>query len=158
MPRLEGSLHGLKPDPSARADDQDLCHDVMLPVGPPGSPFMCAAGSCASRWGRLKLHFYAAHVRESHPVATLPRLRWETSVGMSAAAPMAALPLLLKLTVPTRLDQLYNRKRQRNRGWISPSAQSPATEVGYESQRRDAQGSRLGQSRHSCHRTREIDA
>jgi putative tryptophan/tyrosine transport system substrate-binding protein len=36
--------------------------------------------------------------------------------------------------------------------------QSPATEVCHESQRRDAQGSRLGQSRHSCHRTREIDA
>jgi hypothetical protein len=53
---------------------------------------------------------------------------------------MAALPLLLKLTVPTGLDQLYNPKRRRNRGWISPGAQSPATEVGYESQRRDAQG------------------
>jgi hypothetical protein len=44
-------------------------------------------------------------------------LRWETSVGMSAAAPMAALPLLL-LTVPTGLDQLYNPKRRGNRGWI----------------------------------------
>src|SRR5215470_9922519 len=34
MPRLEGGLHGLKADPSARADDQDCRHGVMLPVGP----------------------------------------------------------------------------------------------------------------------------
>src|SRR5207253_1233109 len=33
-----------------------------------------------------------------------------------------------------------------------------ATEVCRESQRRDAQGRRLGQSRHACHRTREINA
>src|SRR5262249_18798181 len=30
MPRLEGGLHGLKPDSSARADDQDCPHGVML--------------------------------------------------------------------------------------------------------------------------------
>src|SRR5262245_12990714 len=30
MPRLEGGLHGLKPDSSARADDQDCRHGVML--------------------------------------------------------------------------------------------------------------------------------
>jgi hypothetical protein len=37
MPRLEGGLHGLKADPSARAaDDQDARHGVMLPVEPCG--------------------------------------------------------------------------------------------------------------------------
>jgi hypothetical protein len=30
MPRLEGSLQGLKADPSARADDEDRCHGFML--------------------------------------------------------------------------------------------------------------------------------
>src|SRR6516162_1203730 len=30
MPRLEGGLHGLKADSSARADDQDCRHGVML--------------------------------------------------------------------------------------------------------------------------------
>src|SRR5262249_8600349 len=35
--------------------------------------------------------------------------------------------------------------------------ETPATEVCHESQRRDAQGRRLGQSGYPCHRTREID-
>ncbi len=34
MPRLECGPHGLKADPSARADDQDCRHGVILPVGP----------------------------------------------------------------------------------------------------------------------------
>jgi hypothetical protein len=37
MSRLKGGLHGLKADPSARANDQDFRHGVMLLVGPPGS-------------------------------------------------------------------------------------------------------------------------
>jgi hypothetical protein len=44
MPGLEGSLHGLKADPSTRADDQDCRHGVIL-ADPPGSPVMCDAGS-----------------------------------------------------------------------------------------------------------------
>jgi hypothetical protein len=32
MSRVEASLHSLKADPSARADDQDLRHGAMLPV------------------------------------------------------------------------------------------------------------------------------
>src|SRR5262249_52279296 len=107
----------------------------------PGRPaclaVMCAAGSCAARWaGGLnfisrRLPFGKSRPPVATQVATLPRLQWETSVGLSAAAPMAALPLLLKLTVPTGLDQLYNPKRRGSRGWISLSAQSPATEVGH---------------------------
>src|SRR6516165_1490205 len=31
MPRLEGDLHGLKADPSARADDQDCRHGMDAP-------------------------------------------------------------------------------------------------------------------------------
>src|SRR6516162_1422788 len=34
MPRREGGPHGLKADSSARADDQDCRHGVMLPFGP----------------------------------------------------------------------------------------------------------------------------
>src|SRR6266513_652518 len=41
MPRLEGGLHGLKADPSARADDQDCRHGVMLPVGSAWLTVMC---------------------------------------------------------------------------------------------------------------------
>jgi hypothetical protein len=55
MPRLEGSLHGLKADPSARADDQDCRHGVMLPVEPAWLTVMCDAGSRTARWaGGLK--------------------------------------------------------------------------------------------------------
>src|SRR5262249_14737925 len=80
----------------------------------------------------------------SHPGRYLTPSPVENFGREERAAPMAALPLLLlKLTVPTALDQLYNPKRRGNRGWISPCAQSPATEVGHESQRRDAQASRL---------------
>src|SRR2546423_1789086 len=34
MSRLEGSLHGLKADTSARADYEDCRHGIMLLVGP----------------------------------------------------------------------------------------------------------------------------
>src|SRR5215467_3306359 len=55
MPRLEGGPHRLKADPSARADDQDYRHGVMLPVGPAWLTVMCDAGSCTARWaGGLK--------------------------------------------------------------------------------------------------------
>jgi len=50
MPRLEGGPHGLKADPSARADDQDYRHGVMLPVGPAWLTVMCDAGSRTARW------------------------------------------------------------------------------------------------------------
>src|SRR5262245_39010345 len=43
MPRLEGSLHGLEADPSARADNQDCRHGVIL-ADPPGSQVMCDVG------------------------------------------------------------------------------------------------------------------
>src|SRR5262245_20722605 len=43
MPRVEGSLHGLEADPSARADNQDYLHSVIL-ADPPGSQVMCDVG------------------------------------------------------------------------------------------------------------------
>ena len=55
MPRLEGGLHGLKADRSARADDQDYRHGVMLPVGLAWLAVMCDAGSRTASWaGGLK--------------------------------------------------------------------------------------------------------
>src|SRR5262245_4406099 len=82
MPRLEGGPHGLKADPSARADDQDYRHGVMLPVGPAWLTVMCDAGSCTARWaGGLKSVSRAVAVpsqnltqvtpppREFHPLA-----------------------------------------------------------------------------------------
>src|SRR5262249_583087 len=50
MPCREGGLHGLKPDPSARADDQNCRHGVMLPVGSAWLSVMCDAGSRTARW------------------------------------------------------------------------------------------------------------
>src|SRR5205814_8579764 len=49
MPRLKGSLHGLKADPSARSDDQDFRHGVMLLVGLAWLIVMCNAGSRTAR-------------------------------------------------------------------------------------------------------------
>src|SRR5262245_29956645 len=43
MARLEGSLHGLKADPSARTDDQDCRHGDILPVDP--LTLICDGGS-----------------------------------------------------------------------------------------------------------------
>src|SRR5262249_30034058 len=49
MSRLEGGLHGLKSDPSARSDDQDFRHGVMLLVGLAWLIVMCNAGSRTAR-------------------------------------------------------------------------------------------------------------
>ena len=79
MPRLEGGPHGLKADPSARADDQDYRHGVMLPVGPAWLTVMCDAGSRTARWaGGLKrvsraVRSHAARLAEP-PDQGLPRL------------------------------------------------------------------------------------
>jgi hypothetical protein len=55
MPPFDGGPHGLKADPSARADDQDYRHGVMLLVGPAWLTVMCDAGSRTARWaGGLK--------------------------------------------------------------------------------------------------------
>jgi hypothetical protein len=55
MPRLEGGHHGLKADPSARANDQDYRHGITLLVGPAWLSVMCDAGSRTARWaGGLK--------------------------------------------------------------------------------------------------------
>src|SRR5262245_43427190 len=79
------------------------------------------------------------------------RLLYSTSeVRLRAALPRAAT----LRPVSEGFDRLYSRRGE----GTGADMQTSATEVGHESQRRDAQGSRLGQSRHSCHRTREIDA
>src|SRR5260370_13076684 len=72
MSRLEGGLHGLKADSSARADDQDCRHGVMLPVGPALLTVVCDAGSLPARWaGALKPASKAVAVarRESYLAA-----------------------------------------------------------------------------------------
>src|SRR5262249_14864870 len=74
MPRLEAGPHGFKADPSARADDQDYRHGVMLPVGPAWLTVMCDAGSRTARWaGRLEKRFQGRCGRTprawpSHPI------------------------------------------------------------------------------------------
>src|SRR5215472_13602753 len=56
MPRLKGSLHGLKADPPARPDDQDFRHGIMLLVGLAWLIVMCNAGSrTARRAGHLQM-------------------------------------------------------------------------------------------------------
>ena len=50
MSRLEGSLHGLKADTSARADDEDCRHGIMLLVGPALLSVMCVVAGHTARW------------------------------------------------------------------------------------------------------------
>src|SRR5260221_11607595 len=76
MPRVEGGLYGLKADPSARADDQDCRHGVMLPVGSAWLTVMCDAGNRIARWaGGLKRVSKAAEVarRASYACASSTR-------------------------------------------------------------------------------------
>src|SRR5262249_21065122 len=76
MPRLEGGPQGLKADPSARADDQDYRHGVMLPVGPAWLTVMCDAGSRTARWagGLKRVSRAVAVARAEPPDQGLPRL------------------------------------------------------------------------------------
>src|SRR5215467_7250511 len=84
MPRLEGGPHGLKADPSARADDQDYRHGVMLPVGRAWLTVMCDAGSCTARWaGGLK--------RVSRAVAVARRAPGRATRSGSATARQSSL-------------------------------------------------------------------
>src|SRR5262245_38515509 len=54
MPRLEGSLHGLKANPSARANNQDCRHGVIL-ASTHLAHVICDAGSRTARWaGRAR--------------------------------------------------------------------------------------------------------
>src|SRR5216684_4030780 len=84
MPRLEGGPHGLKADPSARADDQDYRHGVMLPVGPAWLTVMCDADSRTARWaGGLK--------RVSRAVAVARRAPGRATRSGSATARQSSL-------------------------------------------------------------------
>src|SRR6266516_1134443 len=72
MPCLECDLHGLKADPSARADDEDCRHGVMLPVGPPGSPLCALQAAVPQDGGGLncisrRLTFGKSRPPRSHP-------------------------------------------------------------------------------------------
>ena len=84
MSRLEGGVHGLKADPSARADDQHFRHDVMLPVGSAWLAVMCDAGSRIARLaGGLK--------RVSKAVAVALRATWpQNGLAVSRNRPDAS--------------------------------------------------------------------
>src|SRR5262249_61177294 len=73
MSRPEGGLHGLKAYPSARSDDQDFRHGIMLLVGLAWLIVMCNAGSrTARRAGGLHMKGWRAHV---------PTMRREGATG-----------------------------------------------------------------------------
>src|SRR5262245_13855406 len=81
MSRPEGGLHGLKAYPSARSDDQDFRHGVMLLVGLAWLIVMCNAGSrTARRAGRLHMK---GRGRECAQVPTTQR-------GVAVAASVAS--------------------------------------------------------------------
>ena len=84
MSRREGGPHGLKADPSTRADDQDYRHGVMLPVGPAWLTVMCDAGSRIARLaGGLK--------RVSKAVAVALRATWpQNGLAVSRNRPDAS--------------------------------------------------------------------
>jgi len=87
MSRLEGGLHGLKADSSARAYDQDCRHGVMLPVGPAWLTVMCDADNRTARWaGGLK--------RVSKAVAAAKR---ERCSSMTNSAQERLLRMILPL-------------------------------------------------------------
>src|SRR5262245_13357167 len=81
MSRLEGGLHGLKAYPSARSDDQDFRHGVMLLVGLAWLIVMCNAGSrTARRAGRL-------HMKgRGRECAEVPTTRRGAAVAASVAS------------------------------------------------------------------------
>src|SRR5262249_30567245 len=79
MSRLEGGLHGLKAYPSARSDDQDFRHGVMLLVGLAWLIVMCNAGSrTARRAGRLHMKAVGGSASPRCPLCggRGRRLRW----------------------------------------------------------------------------------
>src|SRR5262245_43792559 len=79
MSRLEGGLHGLKAYPSARSDDQDFRHGVMLLVGLAWLIVMCNAGSrTARRAGGI-------HRKGWREFAQVPTMRREGAVAASGS-------------------------------------------------------------------------
>ena len=65
MPCREGGLHGLKPDPSARADDQNCRHGLMLPVGSAWLTVMCDAAIAGKN---LAAALEQKHLRRIHDI------------------------------------------------------------------------------------------
>src|SRR5262245_10037032 len=84
MSRLEGGLHGLKAYPSARSDDQDFRHGVMLLVGLAWLIVMCNAGSRTARRAD------GLHMKGWRECAQVPTMRREGAVAASVASEAAA--------------------------------------------------------------------
>src|SRR5262249_59750247 len=71
MSRPEGGLHGLKAYPSARSDDQDFRHGIMLLVGLAWLIVMCNAGSRTARRAS------GLHMKGWRECAQVPTMRRE---------------------------------------------------------------------------------
>jgi hypothetical protein len=87
MSRLEGGLHGLKANPSARADDQDFTTASCSRFGPAWLTVMCSAGSRTARSAHRLKHMkeLAAGVPAMRPAAAVVA----ASVALGAAASVA---------------------------------------------------------------------
>jgi len=64
MPRRKGGLHGLKANPSARADDQHSRHCVDAPGRTRSLTVMCDAGSHIARLQMLSYEIWNAQTRD----------------------------------------------------------------------------------------------
>src|SRR5262245_1939926 len=101
MSRLEGGLHGLKAYPSARSDDQDFGHGVMLLVGLAWLIVMCNAGSrTARRAGRLHMKGCG---REC--VAKVPTMRRQGAAVATSVVSGAAASVALAAVTPIQLTR-----------------------------------------------------
>src|SRR5215831_19344945 len=95
MPRLEGGLHGLKADSSARADDQDGRHGVMLPVG--------------SAWLNRHVRCSQAHRREP-PTSPRPSPDLIARLSNHSTAPSGAA--FRRTTTKITIHAMATSKRQ----------------------------------------------
>jgi hypothetical protein len=98
MSRLEGSLHRLKADASARADDEDCRHGIMLLVGPARLSVMCDVGSHSARWA-VGAPSVAATVGSGFAAARWPGARsYAVAARCRAIAPPSQLRRSLRET------------------------------------------------------------
>jgi hypothetical protein len=87
MSRLKGGLHSLKADPSARPDDQDCRHGVMLLVGPDRRT-SCAMQPAAPQDGRADASPATPRARRSRSRAST----WRACAISSASSPTPRNP------------------------------------------------------------------
>src|SRR6266478_1353542 len=104
MPRLEGGPHGLKAEPSARADDKDYLHGVMLPVGPAWLTVMCDAGTRTARWAGARGEPLGPRDNSGEPW----RRTWALGPGHQATSASKGMSLATMLALLTR----YSNSRQ----------------------------------------------